>query len=131
MDNFLSQLAESLVTIGPVGAFCLAAFYLWLRFGRKEQPVAVLARDREEERQRHIAPTSDILETRDMIRDTDTRTIRIEKNTEQEIEHLSTLVNAMARLAEVMGRLEKHQVAHDRWERDRVQRANRLTRRRR
>jgi hypothetical protein len=139
VEAFLTELAKTIATLGPVGAFIILAWYLWLHYGQK--PLmgtttttttsskngnggyvaldVLTAHIQSIPKQTASIMTEQVQETRDCVRDTAAAIARVEKMQDRELEHLTALVMAQARTAEILERVEKRMNEHDRWEHER------------
>ncbi len=125
MEAFLTELAKTIATLGPIGAFILLGWYLWLHYGQKpllgtttttsttskgDSSNYVVALDVLTAHIQSIPKqTASIMneagqETRDFVRDTNSAVARMEKMQDRELQHLTEIVIGVSRTSEIQQR---------------------------
>jgi hypothetical protein len=96
-----SDFAKALGTVGPVGIAFLAAWYLWLKYGRAQVPI-----DNAREHHENIGRLDEV---RDYVRDTHNLSARILDAQQRTAEMLQKVSESQTRTAEVLERISYRQ----------------------
>jgi hypothetical protein len=92
-----NSFATALGTLGPVGVFALAGWFLWLRYGRPALPL--------NNAQEHRENTGRLDELRDVTRDTQSMAERIILHEEREMPVLLEIASQQKQTVDVLSKL--------------------------